>query len=52
MPSRPNCFTTRFRMGLTWHTPCCIPNCADARQTIVTRQANAGAVGANERFTP
>jgi NADPH-dependent ferric siderophore reductase len=30
----------------------CTPDCANARQAIVTRQANAGAVGANERFTP
>jgi NADPH-dependent ferric siderophore reductase len=38
--------------GLTWHTPCCTPDWADARQAIVTRQANAGGVGASERFTP
>jgi hypothetical protein len=52
MPSRLSCFTIRFRMGLSWHAPCCTPDCADARQAIVTRQANAGAVGASERFTP
>ena len=39
-------------MDLTWHKPCCTPDCADARQAIVTRQANAGAVDANERLIP
>jgi len=39
------------RHGLTWHAPCCTPDHTDARQATVTRQANAGAVGAKERFT-